>query len=170
MFWRNKILSAKSLYLFLFLLFAISNLNAQRVRIGAEVLLEKYLDSLAHKRLGIVCNQTSVLPNGVHLVDTLLRHGMNITALFAPEHGIRGTILTGGQSVTHDMDPKTGIPIYSLYSGTRKPSPSMLENIDVLIFDIQDVGCTFLYICDDNGTRDAGSRGEREKVYSSRQT
>ena len=169
MFWRNKILSAKSLYLFLFLLFAISNLNAQRVRIGAEVLLEKYLDSLAHKRLGIVCNQTSVLPNGVHLVDTLLRRGMNITALFAPEHGIRGTI-PAGQSVTHDIDPKTGIPIYSLYGGTRKPSPSMLENIDVLIFDIQDVGCAFLYICDDNGIRDAGSRGEREKVYSSRQT
>src|ERR1700690_2962829 len=139
---RIKILSIRNLYLFLFLLFAISTLNAQRVRIGAEVLLEKYLDSLSNKRLGIVCNQTPVLPNGVHLVDTLRSRGMNITALFAPEHGIRGTV-PAGQTVAQDIDPKTGIRIYSLYGGTRKPSPSMLENVDVLIFDIQDVGARF---------------------------
>ena len=141
-FTKNTIFSVKSFCIFLFLLFAVTNLNAQRVRIGAEVLLEKYLDSLAGKRLGVVCNQTSVLPNGVHLVDTLLRRGMKITALFAPEHGIRGTV-PAGQKVAQDIDPQTGIPIYSLYGGTRKPLPSMLENVDVILFDIQDVGARF---------------------------
>ncbi|HUL44334.1 MAG TPA: DUF1343 domain-containing protein [Bacteroidota bacterium] len=115
---------------------------AQRVKIGAEVLLEKYLDSLAGKRVGIICNQTSVLPGGVHLVDTLLRRGVHITALFAPEHGIRGTVAAGGQ-VSNDVDPATGIRIYSLYGGTRKPSTQALENVDVLVFDIQDVGARF---------------------------
>ena len=141
-FWENKILSAKSFCIFLFLLLTVTHVNAQRVRIGAEVLLEKYIDSLAGKRLGIVCNQTSVLPNGIHLVDTLLRRGMKITALFAPEHGIRGTV-PAGQNVAQDIDPQTGIPIYSLYGGTRKPLPSMLENVDVILFDIQDVGARF---------------------------
>jgi len=116
--------------------------SAQRVKIGAEVLLEKYLDSLAGKRVGIICNQTSVLPNGVHLVDTLLRRGIHVTALFAPEHGIRGSSPAGTQ-IANDIDPATGIRIYSLYGGTRKPSQQALDNVDVLVFDIQDVGARF---------------------------
>jgi uncharacterized protein YbbC (DUF1343 family) len=112
------------------------------VRTGAEVLLERYLNSLAGKRVGIVCNHTSVLPNGIHLVDTLLRRGVNVTALFAPEHGIRGAA-PAGQKLFDDIDPATGLHIYSLYGGTRKPAQQTLENVDVLLFDLQDVGSRF---------------------------
>ncbi|HZY10514.1 MAG TPA: DUF1343 domain-containing protein, partial [Bacteroidota bacterium] len=81
-------------------------------------------------------------PNGTHLVDTLLKKGVNITALFAPEHGIRGDHAAGAK-VEHQTDPKTGLPIYSLYGGTRKPAPEMLNLVDVVIFDMQDVGARF---------------------------
>jgi len=114
----------------------------EAVRTGAEVLLERYLDSLTGRRVAVVCNHTSVLPNGVHLVDTLLRRGVNVTALFAPEHGIRGTA-PAGQKLFDDTDRKTGIHIYSLYGGTRKPAQNTLENVDVLLFDLQDVGARF---------------------------
>lgn len=119
-----------------------SSLHAMQVRIGAEILLEKYLDSLAGKRVGVVCNHTSVLPNGIHLVDTLLARGVKITALYAPEHGIRGSA-PAGQKVFDETDRKTGIHIYSLYGGTRKPAQNTLENIDVILFDLQDVGARF---------------------------
>ena len=112
------------------------------VRTGAELLMERYLDSLAGRRVGVVCNHTSVLPNGVHLVDTLLARGVNLTALFAPEHGIRGAA-PAGQKVFDDRDGKTGLRIYSLYGGTRKPSQEMLENVDILLFDLQDVGSRY---------------------------
>jgi uncharacterized protein YbbC (DUF1343 family) len=114
----------------------------KRVRVGAEVLLERHLDLLIGKRVGVVCNQTAVLPNGTYLVDTLLHRGVHITALFAPEHGIRGTVAAGEQ-VTNETDPITGIPIYSLYGGTRKPKPEMLDHVDVLVFDMQDAGARF---------------------------
>jgi uncharacterized protein YbbC (DUF1343 family) len=114
----------------------------QRVRIGAEVLLSERMDLLAGKRVGIICNHTSVLPNGVHLADTLVRRGVNVTALFGPEHGVRG-IAPAGESVGDHPDPATGIPVYSLYGTTRTPSQAMLERIDVMIFDVQDVGARF---------------------------
>jgi uncharacterized protein YbbC (DUF1343 family) len=116
--------------------------SGHRVRIGAEVFMEKYLDSLSNKRVGVVCNQTSVLPDGTHLVDTLQSRGVNITALFGPEHGIRGTA-AAGEIIGSNKDAKTGIQVYSLYGKTRKPTPEMLKNVDVLVFDIQDVGARF---------------------------
>jgi len=139
-----QLITHNSLFLvFGCLLLAISScLGAQRVRIGAEVLLEKYLDSLAGKRVGVICNHTSVLPNGVHLVDTLIKRGVKITALFAPEHGIRGKI-PAGKKVTNEIDSVTGLPVYSLYRGAKKPTMEMLLDVDVLIFDIQDVGARF---------------------------
>ncbi len=125
------------------LLLAFSScLFAQHVRIGAEILLEKHLDSLAGKRIGVICNHTSVLPNGIHLVDTLLKRGVKITALFAPEHGIRGKI-PAGKKVSNEIDSVTGIPVYSLYGGSKKPTIEMLIDVDVLIFDMQDVGARF---------------------------
>ncbi len=127
--------------IFLILVFlAKCNVGAQPVHPGAQVLVEKYLDSLAHKRVGVVCNQSSVLPNGTHLVDTLLSRGVNITALFAPEHGIRGSY-AAGQKVGDEYDH--GIRVYSLYGGTRKPAPNTLENVDVILFDLQDAGARF---------------------------
>ena len=125
------------------LFFALISLTcAQRVRVGAEVLLEKHLQLLSEQRVGIICNQTSVLPNGVHLVDTLLKEGIRITALFSPEHGVRGTE-EAGTLVRDSLDVKTGLPIYALYGKIRKPTPVMLQNIDVLVFDLQDVGARF---------------------------
>jgi uncharacterized protein YbbC (DUF1343 family) len=117
-------------------------LSGQPVRIGAEILIEKYLDSLTGKRIGIICNHTSVLPNGIHIVDTLLKRGVNITALFAPEHGIRG-VVPRGEKVSDTVDNKTGLKVYSLYGGVKKPTRMMLYDVDVLIFDMQDVGARF---------------------------
>lgn len=116
--------------------------SAQRVRVGAEVLLSSRMGLLQGKRVGVVCNRTSVLPNGVHLVDTLLRRGVNITVLFGPEHGIRGDA-PAGMAVEGGKDSRTGLPIFSLYGGTRKPGPDALAKVDVLLFDIQDVGARF---------------------------
>ncbi|MBI1806874.1 MAG: DUF1343 domain-containing protein [Ignavibacteria bacterium] len=125
------------------LLYAFSSLVlSQRVSIGAELLMQSYLDSLKGKRVGVICNHTSVLPNGVHIVDTLLHSGIKVTMLFAPEHGIRGTI-SAGTKVANQTDSATGLPIYSLYGGTRKPTEEMLQQIDILVFDMQDVGARF---------------------------
>jgi len=119
-----------------------SSAFSQRVRIGAEILLEKHLDLLKDKRIGVICNHTSVLPNGVRLVDTLLSRGIKITVLFSPEHGIRGKI-PAGVAVEEMIDQKTGLSEYSLYGEVRKPTIEMLQNVDVLIFDMQDVGARF---------------------------
>jgi uncharacterized protein YbbC (DUF1343 family) len=115
---------------------------AQRVKTGAEVLLEQRLALLSGKRVGVICNQTAVLPDGTHLVDALLKKGVNVTALFAPEHGIRGTA-PAGATVGDATDRATGLPVYSLYGKTTKPSPEMLANVDVLLFDIQDIGSRY---------------------------
>ncbi len=125
------------------LLLIFSTLScSQHVRIGAEILLEKHLSLLQGKNVGIICNHTSLLPDGTDLVDALLSKGVTITALFAPEHGIRG-IVSAGEHVTDSVDAKTGIRIFSLYGKNRKPTPDMLKNVDVLLFDLQDVGARF---------------------------
>lgn len=128
---------------FLVLTLALSSLScAQRVRIGAEILIDQKLGLLSGKRVGIICNQTSAMPDGVRLVDTLRKKGIRVTALFSPEHGIRGTALAGaGQDDT--ADAATGLRVYSLYGKTRKPTAEMLSNVDVLLFDLQDVGARF---------------------------
>ncbi len=115
---------------------------AERVRFGAEMIVEKHLELLAGKRVGIICNHTSLLPNGTHLVDTLISLGVKVTALFGPEHGIRG-MSAAGVKVERDFDAKTKLPVYSLYGKEKKPTPEMLQNVDMLLFDIQDVGARF---------------------------
>ena len=112
-------------------------------RFGADQLLSENFDLIKNKKLGIATNHTAVLSNGVHLVDTL--HSIKeveITALFGPEHGIRGDN-PAGTTVENGIDPKTGIRVYSLYGQDRKPTKEMLKDVDVLIFDIQDVGARF---------------------------
>ena len=131
-----------ALPVFILLLSISSVACAQRVHTGAEVLLEKHLDLLGTARIGVVCNHTSVLPSGTHLVDTLRDLGVNITALFSPEHGIRGTFAAGVMQ-SDSSDRRTGLPVYSLYGRTRKPTPAMLANVDILLFDLQDVGSRF---------------------------
>lgn len=131
----------KTIFTFL-LLVCVPFLDAQKVKVGAEVLLEKYLDSLKGKNIAVVCNQASVLPNGVHIVDTLLKLGVKIKALLAPEHGIRGSV-GAGITVGSGVDAKTGLPVYSLYGKTQKPTPDMLHDVDIVLFDLQDVGARF---------------------------
>lgn len=105
-----------------------------------------YLPFLKGKRVGIVANQTSVIFKSkneyTHLVDSLLALKVDIKTVFAPEHGFRG-IADAGEHVNDSVDAKTGIPILSLHGDNRKPKPEQLKNIDVMIFDIQDVGVRF---------------------------
>lgn len=94
------------------------------------------------KRIGLIANQTSVLHDGTHLLDALLKESLNIRKVFAPEHGFRGTD-DAGANVKNSKDSKTGIPIVSVYGNNNKPTAAQLSDIDILIFDIQDVGTRF---------------------------
>ena len=100
-----------------------------------------YLDSLKGKRVAIVGNQTSVIGK-THLVDTLLSLGVKIQKVFSPEHGFRGDA-DAGEKVGSSIDEKTGIPLISLYGKNKKPHPDQLADVDVVIYDIQDVGVRF---------------------------
>ncbi|MCF6270225.1 MAG: DUF1343 domain-containing protein [Melioribacteraceae bacterium] len=114
-----------------------------KVTVGADVLVADSLHLLENKQLGIVTNHSAILSNGTHLVDTLVRlPNVKVTTLFGPEHGIRGNA-PDGHSIKDGVDSKTGLPVYSLYGKVRKPTKEMLENIDILIFDIQDIGARF---------------------------
>ena len=120
---------------------------------------EDYLPMLVNKRIGIVANQTSVIFKSressktedpersemepyTHIVDSLLTLNLNIKKVFAPEHGFRGTA-DAGEAVKDGVDAKTNLPIVSLYGKNRKPKPEQLEGLDIVIFDIQDVGVRF---------------------------
>jgi hypothetical protein len=103
--------------------------------------LHLFVDSLKNKRIAVVSNQTSVV-NGVHLVDTLLALQLQVIKVFSPEHGFRGD-LDAGQHVSHSIDEKTGIPLVSLYGSNKKPTDTQLADVDIVIYDIQDVGVRF---------------------------
>lgn len=107
---------------------------------GAMQLME-YVPLLTNKKVGLMVNQTSTIDT-THLVDTLLSIGVDIGTIFAPEHGFRGDH-SAGAHVDNSKDPKTGLPITSLYGSKRKPTSEMLEGLDIVIFDIQDVGVRF---------------------------
>ncbi|KAB2919130.1 MAG: DUF1343 domain-containing protein [Hyphomicrobiaceae bacterium] len=112
------------------------------VATGADVLAASGFAALAGKRVGLITNQTGRV-GGEHLADLLSRTpNVRLTAIFAPEHGFRGDA-EAGASVRDGVDTKTGIPVYSLYGASRKPTPAMLRNVDVLVFDIQEVGARF---------------------------
>jgi len=114
--------------------------QSPKVLTGADR-LELLLPKVAGQRVALVVNQTSVIGT-THLVDTLLLRGVNITTIFSPEHGLRGNE-PDGQLLSDSIDLKTGIPIYSLYGKSKKPNSAQLLNVDVVIFDIQDVGARF---------------------------
>ena len=103
--------------------------------------LKKYLSLLDGKRVALVANQTSVV-GGKHLLDTLRSSGVNVVKVFSPEHGFRGNY-SAGLKVSDTLDPETGVPVVSLYGANRKPEPDQLEDVDVVIYDIQDVGVRF---------------------------
>jgi uncharacterized protein YbbC (DUF1343 family) len=107
---------------------------------GAEQLAQ-YLGQLQGKRVGVLVNQTSLVGDQ-HLVDVLLANKVNIVSIFAPEHGFRGDH-DAGASVSNRTDRKTGLPLLSLYGANKKPSVSQMQQLDVVIFDIQDVGVRY---------------------------
>jgi uncharacterized protein YbbC (DUF1343 family) len=112
-----------------------------RVRTGAEVLLRDHLSELQGRSVGLVMNPTARV-HGTHMLDTLRSLNVEIAALYSPEHGFRGNF-GAGERISDGIDEATGLPVFSLYGQTRKPTPAMLEGIDLLLFDMQDVGARF---------------------------
>lgn len=137
-------------FLSLFLMFlAINLIGAQNIKIktGIEVLKQQNFKILEGKRVGLITNPTGVDNVMKSTIDVLHdAKNVNLVALFAPEHGVRGDA-HAGDYVEDEKDTKTGLPVYSLHGKTRKATPEMLKNIDVLVYDIQDIGCrSFTYI------------------------
>ena len=120
------------------LLIALS--ASARVKPGIEVLRERGFSGLDGMRVGLVTNPSGVDSELRSTIDILYQApGVNLVALFAPEHGVRGDVYAGGK-VESGRDSRTGLPVYSLYGSTREPSPEMLKGLDIVIYDIQDVG------------------------------
>ena len=130
----------KKLTLICLLITAVS--FAQKIKTGAENYIE-YLPLLKDKTIGIVTNQTGIIDEKTHLVDFLVEKKVKIKTIFAPEHGFRGTA-DAGEHVSDEIDTKTGLSIASLYGKNNKPTAEQLKGIDIMVFDLQDVG-TRLY-------------------------
>ncbi len=133
----------------------LSKKNSSKLNVGSSKLeniivgakqIETYQKLLISKNVGVVANQTSIIYEDnnrqFHLVDYLIQHYIEVKKVFAPEHGFRGKA-DAGEIVKDGIDPKTGLPIISLYGKNKKPSPKQLEGIDIMVFDIQDVGARF---------------------------
>ncbi|BFN36617.1 exo-beta-N-acetylmuramidase NamZ domain-containing protein [Fidelibacter multiformis] len=132
--------------------------KAGQTQTGLDILSKEGCTLLKGKNVGIVTNHTAYNRQGNHISDII--HGMEdvtLTAIFAPEHGFRGTA-EAGEYITEGIDSKTGARIYSIYGSTRKPTPEMLQDVDVLVFDIQDVGARFYtYISTMGNVMEAGA-------------
>jgi beta-N-acetylhexosaminidase len=124
-------------------------MSRKHIKLGLEKLLEQQSHLMHGAKVGLICNQASVDHNFHHAADILHEHPeVNLRALFGPQHGIRGDLQDNMIETEHAVDQQTGLPIHSLYSETREPTEAMLEDLDVLVFDMQDVGCriyTFAY-------------------------
>lgn len=131
----------RKLLVLLLAAFLSASLSAAPVKPGIEVLRDRGFDSLRGKRVGLLTNPSGVDSSLRSTIDILFEAPeVDLVALFAPEHGVRGDIYAGGR-VESGKDPRTGLPVHSLYGQTRKPTPEMLSGLDVLVYDIQDVGC-----------------------------
>lgn len=120
--------------------YSVKDANDKKIRTGAEQ-TEKYLPLLKGKRVAMMANPTSIIGKK-HLVDSLQTLGVKIVKVFGPEHGFRGNV-SAGEHVVDEVDKATGIPIISLYGGKNKPSKEDLGDVDILIYDLQDVGVRF---------------------------
>ena len=124
-------------------------MKRRHIKLGLETLLEQPSRYVGTERIGLICNQASVDHGFRHAADLLYQHpDVDLRALFGPQHGIRGDVQDNMIETDHAVDPATGLPIYSLYSETREQTEAMLKDVDVLVFDMQDVGCriyTFAY-------------------------
>ena len=119
------------------------------VKLGLEEVLNRRTSLFKNLRVGLICNQASVNHKFEHAADLFFEHpDINLAALFGPQHGIRGDVQDNMIETAHSVDKKTKLPVYSLYSETREPNEEMLQDLDALVFDLQDVGTrvyTFIY-------------------------
>ena len=124
----------------------IATFASAQIRVGAEM-TDEYIPLLKGKKVALLSNHTGMVGNE-HTLDVMLKKGVNVTTIFSPEHGFRGKA-DAGEHVSSGVDSKTGIPIASLYDGkTRSPKKSVMDNIDIIVIDIQDVGLRFYtYYC-----------------------
>ena len=130
----------RQIFLLIFCLLLFSCQKEKKLKLGAER-TESYLALLKEKKVAVVGNQTSML-GSTHLVDSLLNLGIDVVKVFSPEHGFRGKA-DAGAKIENEIDSKSGLPIISLYGKNKKPYSKQLEGIDILLFDIQDVGARF---------------------------
>ena len=145
--------------------------QAQKIRIktGIEVLKDQNFKCLEGKRVGLITNPTGVDNQMKSTIDILHEApNVNLVALFGPEHGVRGDV-HAGDHVTDIKDATTGLPVYSLYGKTRKATPEMLKDIDVLVYDIQDIGCrSFTYISTMGLAMEAAAENGKEFIVLDR--
>ncbi len=136
----------KKIIISLFLTLLFSAMYSQNEVITGAERMEEYLEELKNKKVALLTNQTGVVRNSegklVHLLDTLLSHKIDIVKVFSPEHGFRGNVEAGGV-VKNSIDSKTGLPIISLYGKNKKPTKEQMQDFQILLFDLQDVGCRF---------------------------
>ena len=139
------------------------------IKTGIEVLKEQNFKLLEGKRVGLITNPTGVDNRLRSTIDILAEApNVNLVALFGPEHGVRGDAHAGAY-VDNQVDPATGLPVYSLHGKTRKPTPEMLSGIDVLVYDIQDIGCrSFTYISTMGLAMEAAAENDVEFVVLDR--
>jgi len=127
----------------------MAGIARKSIVLGMEHLLGERVNLLRGARVGVICNQASVDHRFQHAADLFYAHQeINLTALFGPQHGIRGDVQDNMIETAHSLDRATGAPVYSLYSETREPTEQMMSEVDVLVFDMQSVGCriyTFAY-------------------------
>lgn len=134
---KNRVVFFLAAFLFLI----TSVFSASKVKPGIEVLRESGFKILQGKRVGLITNPTGVDSQLKSTVDILNEaSGVKLVALYGPEHGVRGDVYAGDKIET-TIDKQTGVPVYSLYGKTRKPTAEMLKNVDMLVYDIQDIGC-----------------------------
>jgi uncharacterized protein YbbC (DUF1343 family) len=131
-----------NIFLSFLLLTIVCPAQTNKLETGADRLIKEYSSALKNKRIGIVTNSTGVLSNGIPLYRELVKHGFRVTPIFAPEHGF-GINMPAGKSLNDTSTFFYSIRVYSLYGKTKKPTKEMLKNIDVLIYDIQDLGVRF---------------------------
>ena len=141
----------------------------KQVMTGIDVLEQQAFKCLQGKRVGLITNPTGVNRHLVSTVDVLNNApGVNLVALYGPEHGVRGDV-HAGDKVDNIKDAKTGLPVYSLYGKTRKPTTEMLKDIDVLVYDIQDIGCrSFTFISTMGMAMEAAAENGKEFVVLDR--
>ena len=131
----------------------------REVSTGLDVLEQTNFQAFQNKRIGLITNQTGIDRLGKRNVDVMRAAGVNIAALFSPEHGIAG--IEDRENIGDAVDKATGIKVWSLYDKTRRPTPEMLRGLDALVFDIQDVGVALLHLRIHHDLRHGGS-GEGE--------